>query len=392
MSGEAWQNVQLVLSTASPAVNAAGPSLTPLRVAVAAPTPGGQAEIPSSAATDPFGAPAAGETSSLLLSSDAAQAYAEVLPSLFQQQRDAEAGGESGQTHAAEDRDGELNRLSEKVQQIELQIDPSTWRALAPDAGDEVASQVYSLPQLVSLDTRRELQLVQVLETQLTGEMYHVATPLLSTYAYREARIKNSQAAGLLSGPTTIYLDDTFVGRTQLPSTASGQTLTIGFGADQQVRTRRELMSKQDEIKGGNRRLTFSYRLVLNNFKSEPIALRLLDRMPLTLAPGQLTVQLNTPQVPLSADELYQRMQRPTGILRWDLDVPAHRHSGQAFDLHYRYELEFDRNRMPTTQHLLADILAEFEGQAMPAMGGMGGGFGGGGIGGGGFFMPGTGK
>ena len=62
----------------------------------------------------------------------------------------------------------------------------------------------------------------------------------------------------------------------QIPTTASGQRLVIGFGADQQVRTRRELVDKFDELQGGNRQLKFVYRLVLSNFKDQPVTVRLI--------------------------------------------------------------------------------------------------------------------
>jgi uncharacterized protein (TIGR02231 family) len=278
-------------------------------------------------------------------------------------------------------RDTTLNSLAGKIQQIELQAESKSWRTIASDVNDDVASQVYRLPQPISLNTRREQQLVAVVESSLDGEMYHVATPILSTYCYREAQMTNNQPAGLLAGPVTVYLDDRFVGRTQIPSTASGQTLTIGFGADQQIRTRRELLAKKDETKGGNRHLNFSYRLVLANFKAQPVAVRLIDRIPIALDSEQMNVQLHTIQEPLSTDGLYERVQRPVGVLRWDLTIPENRHGSRAFDLEYNLTLEFDRNRVPTSQHAVADIKAELEDRAnLPGGGGFGGGFGGGGL------------
>ena len=220
---------------------------------------------------------------------------------------------------------------------------------------------------------------MQILETELAGEIYHVATPLLSTYAYREAELTNTQPCGLLGGPATVYLDERFVGCTQIPSTASGQSLTIGCGADQQVRTRRELRDKQDQVQGGNRQLKFVYRLVLSNFKDEPVAVRLVDRMPVTRQNQQLSVRLDDPQLPISDDGLYQRVLRPVGLLRWDLTVPAGRHGSQAFDVQYSYTVEFDRNLTPVTQQDSGGTChTEYQDMRLPAggMGGMGGGMG----------------
>ena len=138
-------------------------------------------------------------------------------------------------------------------------------------------------------------------------------------------------------------------------------------------------MDKKDVVQGGNRQLTFTYRLVLANFKDQPIKIRLIDRMPIARETQQLSAQLSTPDTPLSEDGLYQRVLRPTGLLRWDLTVPASRHGSEAFDVHYSYMMEFDRSRMPTTRHMLTEMKSDYHNLRMPAggMGGMGGGMGG---------------
>ncbi len=369
MSGENWDNVRLILSTASPSVNAARPLLTPLRIVTVGPSQADENTAPGGMQRDPFDESTLPEPNGDL---------SQVVQSLRLQQRDAETqlANENEQSAVVSDqRDLALNSLAGKMQQIELQAESRSWQTLAPDVTDDIASQVYTLTQPVSLDTRREQQLVQILETQLAGEMFHVATPLLSTYAYREAEMTNTEPFGLLGGPAAVYLDDRFVGRTEIPSTASGQRLTIGLGADQQVRTRRELVDKQDTIQGGNRQLKFVYRLVLANFKDQPIAVRLIDRMPITRQEQQLSISLETPEQPLSVDALYQRVLRPSGILRWDLTLPEGRHGSQAFDVQYSYTMAFDRGRIPATQDMLSEMRADYRDMRLPAggMGGMGG-------------------
>lgn len=108
------------------------------------------------------------------------------MNSLRTQQHHAESSaGFGNQANTAEQRDLVLNSLAGQLQQIELQADANSWRALAADVNEDVASQVYLLPQTVSLDARREHQLVRILNANFVGTMYHVATPLLSTYAYQ---------------------------------------------------------------------------------------------------------------------------------------------------------------------------------------------------------------
>lgn len=393
LSGEDWNEIQLTLSTASPSVSASGPTLTPLRItavpsdlfqddggmgmAMSDPFAGSNA-IPSQKQQAMPSQVMSGPISPNQITSGGAVLQRRIL-SLRNEQREIENSPSKSKGRAAEQqRDVMLNRLAGEMQEIELRASATTARGLASDAQDEVASQTYVLESPVSLQSRREQQLVEIVDADLDGKLYHTATPLLSSFAYREAELTNTLAIGLLSGPATVYLDDRFVGTMSLPTTASGQLMTLGFGADGQVRTRRELVSKDESVQGGNKRLKSSYKLVVNNFKDQPISVRLLDRIPVSGQSQQTSIELGETSTPLSDDALYARVQRPMGILRWDLDIAASRHGSDAFDVTHSYSVEFDRNRVLSVPPPTAQDVTEMN------MDGMGGGMGGGGMGGGG--------
>ena len=330
-SGEAWEAVNLVLSTASASLNSAGPVLTPFRVS----TSGGS--YPSNAVQQQAKAPSLGSGMDLKLQ----------FQNLKSLQNQAEVRAENdGYQPARKRRDLALNSLAGQIQHLELMANADSARSLAPDASEEVSTQTYVIPKPVSLNSRRDQQLVQITDSELPGEMYHVATPLLSSYAYREAALRNTESIGLMSGAASVYLDGRFVGQTTVPATASGQRLIVGFGADQQIRTRRELLKKTDQVYGGNRRQEFNYRLVVANFKAEPVTVRVLDRIPLAKEAQTVSVKLDAPERPLSDDAMYLRIQRPGGILRWDAEIPAASFGGDAYDIDYNYSVEFDRNRL----------------------------------------------
>jgi hypothetical protein len=343
MSGEAWPDVRLTLSTASPQVSASGPLLIPFRVLTKPVTGGGGSDF---FGDDLFAEPPPAQ---------AVQRQAAAPPSELKQAakglRQLQQKAETDLGASVTERDGErrrdlvLNALAAQMQGLEMRADSKDVHSLSIDSEAEVDSQTYALEQSVSLDSRREHQLVQITEAVLDAELYHVAMPLLSSFAYRQAELTNRLQIGLLGGPATVYLDDRFVGKMPLPTTASGQRLTVGLGADQQVRTRRELQNKRDEIQGGNRRLHFDYRLVIANFKSDPVEVRLMDRIPLPENPQAVSTNLEELVKPLSVDPLYLRIERPRGILRWDVTVPGGSFGGDAFDVEYKYSLEFDRSK-----------------------------------------------
>jgi hypothetical protein len=161
--------------------------------------------------------------------------------------------------------------------------------------------------------------------------------------------LKNQGDQDLLAGPITVYLDGRFVGRGEIPTVARGQTLVVGFGADPQLRARRELAERTEDIQGGNRELSLAYRLVIENYKDENVVVCVLDRLPHSDRPGDVRVTLGALKDPLSADELYVRTERPKGILRWEIEVAAGSTGKDARMIEYSYSVDFDRNFWLTT-------------------------------------------
>ena len=118
-----------------------------------------------------------------------------------------------------------------------------------------------------------------------------------------------------------------------------------GFGADPQLRARREFMSREDGIrswfKGGNRQVASKYRLVFDNYKDDAIELHVFERVPYAIEDVKLT--LGKMSDPLSEEKEYVRSRKPYGILRWDIEVPAHSARSTARTLEYSFRLEFDK-------------------------------------------------
>ena len=81
--------------------------------------------------------------------------------------------------------------------------------------------------------------------------------------------------------------------------------------------------------------------------------LQVWDRLPLAdnEAVG-VTLLKTTPE--LSKDAVYAREQRPTNLLRWDVDVDANKSGEQAQPITYQFKLEFDRKMSITSFKLSA--------------------------------------
>lgn len=324
LTGENWDQVQLTLSTASPALSAQGPSLAPFAVALGGADPQAQ-----SAATY----------------ADAAQ-----LAVQFRANRSVQAAG-SYELHSKISFDDRINtnwRINSGAmfcQQMELSNPLEVMSSLlAEDDAASAPTLSYRLDAPVSLTSRSDQQMVRICLVNLDSQVAHVATPQLSPYVFREAAILNSSQVDFLAGPVTAYLDGRFVGRAEIPTVAQGETFVVGFGADPQLRTRRELVDRRESVQGGNREIRMEYRIAVENYRQEPVPVRVMDRLPWSSKPGEIRVTLAADAPATSTDSVYLRRERPRNILRWDVEVPPTAAGAEPWSMTYNFTIDHDRN------------------------------------------------
>jgi uncharacterized protein (TIGR02231 family) len=319
MTGEDWNGVALTLSTASPALSATAPGLAPFPVTL---KPTGEQQV---------------EQADLATQAKSIRTRQQSAIMGFQNTLDIRSNiGANWDVNAAANEFQDLVLQAPKVALLTLEQD-----AEGPGEGP---SLTYHFATPVSLASRSDQQMVRILQTSLASDFRHVATPVLTSYVYREVELTNTSEEDMLGGPITVYLNGSFVGRGEIPTVARGQTFVVGFGADPQLRARQELVDKTDSVQGGNRELAFRYRLVVENYKDQPVKVSVFDRLPHTERPGDVRIKLGELDEALSEDKLYLRRERPKGILRWDIEVAANAMGESARLIDYGYTAEFDRS------------------------------------------------
>ncbi len=340
LSGENWTNVTLTLSTASPGLSAAGPGLAPFRVALFS----GNKQKPNQAAN-------ANDLLAQVQSIKGRQFNAII------QNRNTDNFRDNTLTA------WNINGIANELQSLELACGRDFITTLNTDANEngEGPSLSYQLASQVNLPSRSDQQMVRIMQSGIPSTFYHVATPMLTSYVYREAELTNSSDEDLLAGPISVYLDGRFVGRSEIPTVARGQAFVVGFGADPQLRASRVLSDKSDSVQGGNRELQFTYRVVLENFKEEATPVRVIDRMPISDRQAEIRVTFGEASDELSADKLYVRRERPNGILRWDIDTPATATGENARLVEYSYTVEYDRNFALLSPNATQQLQQEYE-------------------------------
>lgn len=335
MSGEDWSDVNMTLSTATPALVAKAPVLDQLAVALASLEQAQQKGVSDYLS-------AREELGRKKSQAEQSRNQAFLGNSMLQIQSSAhpQAAGPAGGN------DFVLNEVGKELQLLDLIASGGAItrsNKAARTVTDEGVSVTYQLAGRISLPSRSDQQLIQIASTPMKADAYKLAIPLLTSYVYNEASVTNNGSMVLLAGPVSAYLAGQFVGHGELPTVAIGESFTVGFGIDSSLRATRELLEKGDSVQGGNRVMDFTYRLALENFGGVPAKVRLLDRLP-TTKDGQIRIELTSkPEHELSQDSTYQQTERKKGILRWEVEVPAQAIATKALNVDYKVRMEFDK-------------------------------------------------
>lgn len=276
-TGEDWDNVQLTLSTAQPTVAANPPELEPWFVDIARP-------VRESAGKE----------------LDALSRRAATPPA----SANFRVGGAGGM--------GELPALEQ------LAAD-----ALVAGGGPSVT---YALPRLVTVQSNaRKQQRTRIATIDARAEFVHVAVPVLTDAVYIRGKLTNAGPYQILPGGASIFMDQDYVGPTRLDAIAPNGTFELRFGIDRTVAVSRTLVKKETSKTGlfaGGRKTSYDYRIEIDNNAGKAITLELWDRYPISRT-DQIQIDLVDVRPPLAADAEYMEEEKPQGLLKWNLNVPA---------------------------------------------------------------------
>lgn len=201
-------------------------------------------------------------------------------------------------------------------------------REIAADAGVQEAgvAATFELPRRVSVpsDSDRS-QRTRIATIEPSVRFVHVAQPIVDDGVYLRGDMANASTYQLLPGTAQVYMGGDLIGDTRMPSVAPKSEFKVFFGPDRAVRARREVLSKvlgTAGLFGGSSAVTWKYRVTVDNGTGRELDVELVDRRP-SSRDAKIEVRVADPSAPLSKDPTYVDGPQKSGILRWDLKVPA---------------------------------------------------------------------
>ena len=157
--------------------------------------------------------------------------------------------------------------------------------------------------------------------TQTFGVAMEMSTvPKLVPEVFRQARLRYEGDAPMLPGMVSTFVGADYVGSGQLKTVVPGEEFLLSFGTDDRLRVERQLIARQQDYVGLGKktvRWTFHFRIKVSNFSDEAQTVRLVDQLPVSEL-DRIDVKLleTTTTLPPSPDD-------GPGILKWKLTLPA---------------------------------------------------------------------
>lgn len=166
----------------------------------------------------------------------------------------------------------------------------------------------------------------------------YLATPATSSYVFQWATIVNDRDWPLLPGELQAFMTDRYVGRSAIGKVAPGEELRLPFGVEDRLSVKRDLVSHGSGPKGafgGKTSIEWQYRFDLQSFLQRPVVVELRDRIPVSEY-ARYTVKLYEDSTPHARE-------RDRGILVWMVDLAA----GAKADVVLKYAVAFPADEQP---------------------------------------------
>jgi uncharacterized protein (TIGR02231 family) len=286
-TGEDWQSVELILSTARPALAATLPEL------------------------DPW--------------------YIQPRPPIAKHAQAAKPMAMAARAAPVPEAPQEAFTLGAELEAEEMTASVST----------SGAAVTYQLLVPASIPGDGAPHKVTVARYSLPPQLDYVTAPRLAEAAYRRAKVRNDSPYTLLPGSANLFAGEEFIGATQLEMTAPQGEIELYLGADDRVKVERELKRREVEktIIGGKRRIHYGYEIRLENLLPVAVALTVHDQMPV---PRHEEIKVR-----LESAEPRPSKQTELNLLDWELSLQAKEKRALRFDFLIEYPQDMEVIGLP---------------------------------------------
>ncbi len=219
------------------------------------------------------------------------------------------------------------NLLAGKASSVAVKKESSI--ALTIQENQAPTSFTYQIEMPYSIASDGKSYAVEIKEEEVPARYCYTAVPKLTSDVMLTAEIADWSKYQLQEGEMNLFLEGTFVGKTQLSLPASSDTLQLNLGRDASIQVARKSIKEFSKTSfwGNNRSQDFTYEINLRNGRKQAINLTVYDQFPLSNVKSIEILNKKAPKAQVNEE---------TGLITWNLHLSA----GKAEALQVEYRIQ----------------------------------------------------
>ncbi len=170
---------------------------------------------------------------------------------------------------------------------------------------------------------------------EVKAQYEYYAAPKIESDAFLTAKIVDWQELNLLPGEANLFFEGTFLGKSLLDVTNSGDTLNLSLGKDKGVAVKRTLLKDYSSKRfiGSNKTDTRQYEIAVRNNKQQPISIIIEDQFPVSTQ-KEIEVQ----------DRKYEgaKLDEDTQKITWQFSVDPKKDN----KVNFKYEVKYPKDKV----------------------------------------------
>jgi uncharacterized protein (TIGR02231 family) len=304
-TGNDWDNIKLVLSTSNPNISASAPELSPWYL-------NGNSILSDDSRKDGYIVPQK-------------QGYKKYYQNASAPQQNQQLDGISLNGNAGWNGQGKISNGKKAVQITTIEV---------PQLSSE-----FEIEKSYSIPSDSKPYLVEISKHELDATFSHKSVPKMDKDAFLLANIVGWEKLNLISGPTNVYYDNTYVGQSYLNTRNVEDTLRLSFGRDKKVSiTRKKLEEFSDKkVIGSNKKDTYTFEISVKNNQNIPLTMSLYDQIPVS----------QQSDITVSVEEISDAEYNETnGILKWNVSL----NPGEVAKYKVSFTIKYPKNKTVKVQ------------------------------------------